>query len=109
MPVSVYFKSPLTDLFGPMINCQMGTKCNNMEMRAMNCMEAYGEELGQKKCKDLLEDLYECITKTSQMQRVFEMRSERLRQIRRGLRSEPYADGPEKDSIYSYQMPEHIQ
>ncbi|KAF6201900.1 hypothetical protein GE061_004296 [Apolygus lucorum] len=107
MPISVYFKTPLTDLLGPTINFQM-SPCMNMEMRAINCLEAYGEEMAQKKCKDMLEDLYECVTKTKQMERVYQMRSERLRQIRRGLRSDPYADGPEKDSFISYGMGENM-
>ncbi|KAF6216007.1 hypothetical protein GE061_000344 [Apolygus lucorum] len=96
MPVSIYFKTPLTDLTGPTVNQQFMSICSNLEMKTVNCVEAYGEERAQKKCKALLEDLYECITKTKQMARVLDMKIEREKQISQGVRG--YAEGPAHDS-----------
>uniref|UniRef100_A0A0A9XIK0 NADH dehydrogenase [ubiquinone] iron-sulfur protein 5 n=1 Tax=Lygus hesperus TaxID=30085 RepID=A0A0A9XIK0_LYGHE len=97
MPVSVYLRTPFTDLTGPTVNCQFMTICSKMEMKAINCVEAYGEDRAQTKCKALLEDLYECVTKTKQMARVLEMKMEREKQISQGVRG--YAEGPAHDSF----------
>ena len=55
-----YFRSPFTDLTGSLINHQTYGRCEDFEMRMMNCLEAYGAERGRKKCKDLIDDFHEC-------------------------------------------------
>merc|ERR1719334_1660085 len=49
---------------------RMGTKqheplaaCPDFEMRLLECMEAYGKDLGRWKCKDYNEDFSECVYK----------------------------------------------
>lgn len=60
MSMGPFFKSPLTDLTGCVVNHQMYDKCADMEMNVMDCLEAYGIERGLKKCKDLIADFQEC-------------------------------------------------
>lgn len=63
------WRSPITDLTGCLMNHQGHPKCGPMEMNMIDCLEAYGMDLGAKKCKDLIEDFKECATRTKQMNR----------------------------------------
>lgn len=70
MSLGPFFKSPLTDLTGCVINHQMYDKCADMEMNVMDCLEAYGIERGMKKCKILIDDFQECVGAKKQQMRL---------------------------------------
>lgn len=67
--LSPYFRSPMTDVFGSMINHQQYSKCGRFEMNMMECMEAYGYDKGKVKCADLIDDFNECHNMTKQFLR----------------------------------------
>ncbi|CAL4093266.1 unnamed protein product [Meganyctiphanes norvegica] len=85
------FRTPLTDLTGNLITHQSDTKCADFEMRAMECLEAYGVQKGRSRCVDYMDDLRECMYKSKQLARVNVMRVERHRQYYMGENSEHYA------------------
>lgn len=60
--ITPFFRSPFTDLTGALVNCQHYDKCGEMEMKMVECLEAYGTQRGKKKCADLIDDFYECYT-----------------------------------------------
>lgn len=61
MPFPPYFKNPLSDLVGTLLTHQDTRQCAEMEMKAINCLEAYGNVRGvNEKCTDLLKDYIEC-------------------------------------------------
>ncbi|KAJ9591561.1 hypothetical protein L9F63_001915 [Diploptera punctata] len=95
-----YFRSPFTDLTGSLINHQTYGRCEDFEMRMMNCLEAYGAERGVKKCKDLIDDFHECSSRKKQMMRIQAMKAERDRQYKAGERTkaEYYAEPPKIDA-----------
>lgn len=62
-----FLRTPFTDLTGCLVNHQYYGRCEEMEMRLMNCLEAYGVDRGAKKCKDLMDDLYECSSRKKQV------------------------------------------
>lgn len=95
------FKTPLTDLTGCVISHQWHGRCSEFEMRAVDCLEAYGLHRGQEKCRDLLDDFKECATRKIRETRLNAMRMERQRQYWMGERSkeERYA-APPKPDIY---------
>ncbi|GBP27266.1 NADH dehydrogenase iron-sulfur protein 5 [Eumeta japonica] len=84
MTLSPFFRSPFTDITAGMTSHQMLDRCQKEEMKAMDCMEAYGVERGKVKCRDLLDDFHECHTHTKQFKRFCAMRDEREKQIREG-------------------------
>lgn len=94
-----WLKSPFTD-FGDLFSEQYFGRCADLELKAIDCMEAYGVNRGLKKCDDLLKDLRECVHKDKQYERITAMRNERQRQWREGERSnkDQYAPGPKDDS-----------
>ncbi|PSN43870.1 hypothetical protein C0J52_07738 [Blattella germanica] len=96
-----FFKSPFTDLTGGLVNHQNFGRCEDFEMRMMNCLEAYGAERGSKKCKDLIEDFRECSSLKKQMLRIEAMKAERARQYKAGERSKDkyYAESPKIDAF----------
>lgn len=67
MPVPSYFRNPLTDLTGTLLTHQSDRKCAEMEMKAINCLEAYGNVRAKEKCLDLLEDYKECFLMKKQV------------------------------------------
>lgn len=69
MSLAPFLRTPLTDLTGAMVNHQHGSACAPMEMRVMECLEAYGMERGVKnpRCKLLIEDFQECEGKMKQV------------------------------------------
>ncbi|XP_069681988.1 NADH dehydrogenase [ubiquinone] iron-sulfur protein 5 [Periplaneta americana] len=95
-----FFRSPFTDLTRDLVNHQLYGRCEEMEMRVMNCLEAYGADRGMKKCKDLIDDFQECSTRKKQMLRVAAMKEERERQYKAGERSKQdrYAEAPRIDA-----------
>lgn len=103
MTSSVYapaFRTPLTDLTGCIVSHQWDSKCAGFEMRAVDCLEAYGLNRGLEKCQDLLADFKECATREKQSSRYIAMRRERQRQYWMGERSkeERYAPPPRVDT-----------
>ncbi|BES90968.1 NADH dehydrogenase (ubiquinone) Fe-S protein 5 [Nesidiocoris tenuis] len=100
MPITAYIRNPLTDLTGMMLTNQFMSPCSRLEEKTVNCYEAYGADKGSVNCKDLVEDLYECVTRTKERARALEMIFERERQVKNGQIQ--YADGPKHDA---YQPP----
>ncbi|GFG29276.1 hypothetical protein Cfor_03217 [Coptotermes formosanus] len=62
-----FLRSPFTDLTSCLINHQNYGRCEELEMRVMNCLEAYGTYRGMKKCKDLVDDFRECSSRRKQV------------------------------------------
>jgi len=85
------FRTPLTDLTGSIITNQSSKRCADFEMRAMECLEAYGVQKGRSKCVDYMDDLRECMFRHKQLSRVSAMRVERHRQYYLGESKEHYA------------------
>lgn len=54
---------------GAIPNAQHYDKCGPMELRMMECMEAYGLHRGLEKCGALYDDFKECFTQQKQRQR----------------------------------------
>lgn len=92
------FRTPLTDFTGCMINAQQYDKCGRFEMDMTQCLEAYGYDKGQKKCKDLIDDFKECTLMTKQNLRVEAMEKERARQYRAGERAVKFSPPPKRDA-----------
>ncbi|TOF75372.1 hypothetical protein CGJ15_27060, partial [Vibrio parahaemolyticus] len=63
------FRTPFTDIGGRVLTHQSTKKCADFEMRAMECLEAYGVQRGKTICIDYLDDLRECAFETRQMAR----------------------------------------
>ncbi|CAH1962061.1 unnamed protein product [Acanthoscelides obtectus] len=99
-PISPWLKSPLTDLTQAMVSHQWYGACADMEMKALDCLEAYGLDRGLTRCETLIKDFQECAQKNKQYKRITAMRLERHRQVFAGERSkaERYAPGPPHDS-----------
>lgn len=95
-----WFKSPFTDLTGDLMSHQYFGNCAELEMKMVDCLEAYGLDRGIRKCDDLLKDYKECAKLNKQMDRIETMRIERHRQWLKGERSskDHYAPGPAPDS-----------
>lgn len=70
MSLGPFFRSPLTDMTGCVINHQTYGKCAEFEMNMLDCLEAYGVNRGSTKCKDLIADFQECVSMKKQMMRV---------------------------------------
>lgn len=66
-----FFRSPFTDLTGALVNAQQFDKCGEMEMKMMECLEAYGLDKGKIKCSDIIDDFQECYTMRKQQLRTF--------------------------------------
>jgi len=89
--LSPVFRTPLTDLTGNLATHQSGKRCADFEMRAMECLEAYGVQKGKTICVDYMDDLRECMFQHKQLSRVHTMRVERHRQYYLGDAKEHYA------------------
>lgn len=102
--MSVYsppLRTPFTDIPGAIISHQWFGECADMEMKTIDCYEAYGLARGQKKCKDLFDDFKECTYRLKQNNRLFTMTAERERQYKAGERSAEnrYAPPPRRESF----------
>lgn len=95
-----WLKCFMTDLTGDHFSSQYFGRCANLELKVLDCMEAYGLHRGLKKCEDLMLDYKECVHRIKQFNRVEAMRNERYRQWHSGERSKEnrYAPGPKDDS-----------
>lgn len=94
-----FLRTPLTDFTGCMINHQQYDKCGRFEMDMMECLEAYGFDKGQKKCKDLIDDFKECSMVIKQDLRIAAMEKERSRQWWAGERKEKFSPPPREDAF----------
>lgn len=83
-------KTPITDMFMHVRNLQCRKDCAPYELMFIDCMEAYGYDIGKQKCRAILNDMYECVYKVKRIRRVIEMHQERARQYRNGERKEKY-------------------
>ncbi|XP_017768177.1 PREDICTED: NADH dehydrogenase [ubiquinone] iron-sulfur protein 5 [Nicrophorus vespilloides] len=101
MDVSPFFRTPFTDLTGCLISHQWYGRCADLELKTVECLEAYGMERGLRKCSDLMQDFRECGFRTKQISRNVAMRDERERQYKAGERSAAnlYAEPPKLDSF----------
>lgn len=98
--ITPFFRSPFTDLTQAVVNAQHYDKCGKMEIRMMECYEAYGVVKGDEKCKDLVDDFNECFAMNKQSMRTEAMRIERHKQWWRGDLPEHYQKpGPRVDSF----------
>lgn len=70
MSLSPAFRTPFTDLTGHLANHQYYSPCGKMEMKMMNCLEAYGLHKGKQVCADMIEDFNECVLKKKQLKRL---------------------------------------
>ena len=55
------FRSPFTNLGGHLFTQQSSKRCNDFEMRAVECLEAYGRQRSQVACRDYFDDYKECV------------------------------------------------
>lgn len=62
------------------------SKCSELELNTVECLEAYGMTKGATKCAQYMEDLNECRYQRIRLARFFAMRRERQRQVLRGER-----------------------
>lgn len=69
MSLSPFFRSPYSDLTGGLVSHQMLGRCQMVEMRYMDCLEAYGLGRGKEMCKCFFDDYHECQTLTLQLKR----------------------------------------
>jgi NADH dehydrogenase (ubiquinone) Fe-S protein 5 len=69
MPLTPFFRTPFTDFTGGLINAQHYDKCGQFELDVIECLEAYGQDRGKLKCRDLIEDFNECLTLTKRTMR----------------------------------------
>ncbi|XP_018579298.1 NADH dehydrogenase [ubiquinone] iron-sulfur protein 5 [Anoplophora glabripennis] len=100
MSLSPWLKSPFTDLTGAIVSHQWYGACADMEMKALDCLEAYGLDRGLKKCDPLIRDFTECALKIKQFKRMNAIRWERNRQYWAGERSKEdrWSKSPTHDS-----------
>ncbi|XP_033216649.1 uncharacterized protein LOC117172646 [Belonocnema kinseyi] len=93
-----FLDGPFNKLWKGLDDIQSFPQCAKFELRAADCLEAYGKDHWGKKCQDYVEDLRECIFRSKQNMRVRLMRLERQRQWRAGERETYYAPGPPEDA-----------
>lgn len=92
-------RTRFTDISAALFTSQ-NSECKDFELRYVYCLEAYGKSLGESKCKDLKEDMRECIFKIKQLSRVYAISNERSRQLKSGelKPEETYGPIPKPDS-----------
>ncbi|GAB0093947.1 uncharacterized protein DMENIID0001_091400 [Sergentomyia squamirostris] len=95
-----FFRNIFTDVTAAIPNTQHYHKCAEFEINMMECLEAYGTDVGRVKCANLIHDFQECVLQRKQLLRFHAMRNERHRQWFAGERSseEHYAPPPKVDS-----------
>lgn len=70
-PLTPFFRSPFTDLTGGLINSQHYGRCAEFELNMMECIEAYGQDRGRIKCRDMIDDYQECLSRAKSTARAF--------------------------------------
>lgn len=83
------------------MNHQWHGPCREMELKMMDCLEAYGLDRGAQKCDAIIKDFQECAGRDKQSRRTLVMRLERNRQYYAGERKKEdlYAPAPTPDSF----------
>lgn len=101
MSLTPWFRSPLSDLTGSLVNHQFYGRCADIEMQLVECMEAYGLTRSQQKCDTIMKDFRECTVREKQIKRYVAMRDERHRQYKAGERTKDnlYEPPPAPDSL----------
>lgn len=77
--------------------------CSDLEMNAVECLEAYGTHKGVQKCWKYMEDFNECKQSSIRLMRRIIMREERAKQVLKGERKPSEFWGPKYsyDSFYT--------
>ena len=63
-----YIRTRFTDMAAVMFTFQEHPFCKDFDLKHRYCMETYGSPVGDKKCKDLKDDLWECLTRFKQVE-----------------------------------------
>lgn len=58
--------------------------CSDIELNAMECLEAYGTIKGHERCSKYFEDLTECKHARLRLTRYYIMRQERIKKVLKG-------------------------
>ncbi|XP_063994243.1 NADH dehydrogenase [ubiquinone] iron-sulfur protein 5 [Diachasmimorpha longicaudata] len=98
--VPPHIKTPITDIFSNLHNFQNHPDCAIRELELVDCLEAYGPQHAERKCRVLMADLKECVFRTKQRHRLVIMSGERHRQVCDGERdpANKYAKPPPMDT-----------
>lgn len=99
MSLTPWLDGPFNGMWKGLNDVQSMPRCSAFELRAADCLEAYGKHHWNMKCQDYMDDLRECVFRNKQNMRVRLMRLERQRQWRAGERETCYAPGP-SDNAY---------
>ncbi|XP_029170469.1 NADH dehydrogenase [ubiquinone] iron-sulfur protein 5 [Nylanderia fulva] len=94
---SPILKGPPTDFVAHVRNLQFLKECAQYELQYVDCMEAYGGHRGQKQCRLILEDMYECAMRNKRIRRIEMMHQERRRQYKNGEKEKLWAETPPLD------------
>lgn len=99
-PMNTPFKSPLSDLIGVYSSCQLNTRCRDLELNLVDCLDVYGKKGFFKQCVDEFSDYLECLHNAKSQKRVEAMQQERTRQYLAGERTKKdlYGPSPRLDS-----------
>lgn len=100
MAFTPWIRSPFSDVTGALVTHQWYGRCADLELKLLDCMEAYGINRAETKCETLIKDFNECNSRSKQINRCLAMRKERLRQYKEGERTKEnlYAPTPSFDS-----------
>ena len=98
MSLNPWLDGPFNKVWKGTRDIQSIPHCAKFELRAADCLEAYGRHHWNLKCNDYIEDLRECIFRIKQNMRVRLMVLERQRQWRAGERETLHSPGPEPDA-----------
>lgn len=101
MAFTPWFRSPFTDLTGSIVSHQWFGTCADLEMKVVDCFEAYGLTRGKEKCSTIINDFKECVSREKRNKRAIAMIDERDRQYSDGERSKEnlYVPPPPIDSL----------
>ncbi|CAM1293667.1 Uncharacterised protein g802 [Pycnogonum litorale] len=91
------WRTPFTDMTGNFMTTQYGGRCADIELTAMECIEAYGYHHSKTKCEAYIDDWNECRFLHKQMKRIHLMKEERKKQYAAGKREKLYEDAPKLD------------
>ncbi|XP_043582039.1 uncharacterized protein LOC122567505 [Bombus pyrosoma] len=80
-------RSPLTNALSANLHNQHEVECRNFEFHLAECIEAYGFYKGIDKCKAVLHDFEECVTKEKRRSRFEIICGEFIRQVEAGERN----------------------
>ena len=70
-----YIRTHFTDMMSPMFTQQTHPYCKDFDLKLRYCLEAYGKPMAYTKCKDIEEDLHECLHRGKQVCETFSFNS----------------------------------